>query len=318
MKDLIVERSSLRKQLLTNTIQLKQAYKSTLTASSEKPAHTTHPNHKPKAPPRNATQVFCNSLPASLLILLHYIYVRNPDYLYGLLSPDPGATAVYDPQYCLINPTSKTFQRSRNIAFPRSTTERILNTIPYAVLALYATAAADTFASELGIVATEDPILLTDLLRFRLARVPKGTNGGVTPLGVVASALGAAIVSSTFIATTPLCVRQWEDGSQIFLVLGVVVVGTLGALLDSVLGAWCQASVVDTASGKIIESSGGGKVTYTQLQGPYKVAGKEVGKVEEKREKLMGRDLLSNNGVNLVTGLLMAGTTILTVLSLAG
>lgn len=191
----------------------------------------------------------------------------------------------------------------------------MLNTFPYAILALYATAAADTFASELGIVATEDPILLTDLLRFKLTRVPKGTNGGITALGVVASALGAAVVSSAFIALVPLCIRQWEGGAQIALVLGVIGVGTLGALLDSLLGAWCQASVVDISSGKIVESSGGGKVAYSKVQGKYEVAGKEVGKTEEKRKMVIGRDLLSNNGVNLVTGVLMAVGTIVGVMA---
>ena len=229
----------------------------------------------------------------------------------------PGQTAVYDPQYCLVNPLSKSFERSRNIAFPRSGTERVLNTLPYATLALYATAAADTFASELGIIATEKPVLLTDLLRLKFTRVPKGTNGGITLLGVVASALGAAIVSSAALATTPLCFRQWEGGSQIALVMGVVVVGTVGGLLDSVLGAWCQASVVEISSGKIIEANGGGKIAYSNVQSKHEVAGKEVGKVEEKRKMLIGRDLLSNNGVNIVTGVLMAGVTILGVLSVA-
>ena len=289
---------------------MKQSYKSTLTASSESGPSPPPPGAKAKAPPRSATQVFCNTLPASVLILIHTVYLGYPDYLYGLLAPAPGSTTLYDPQLCLINPTSNNFQRSRNIAFERSIAERALNAIPFAILALYATAAADTFASELGIAAKEDPILLTNLLRFKITSVPKGTNGGVTLLGVTASALGAAIISAAFVATVPLCGRQWEDASQIILVLGTVLVGTIGGLLDSLLGAWCQASVVDVGSGKVVESHGGGKVAYLDAHSKHEVAGKEVGKVLEKRKLLIGNDLLSNNGVNVVTGLLIAAFTL--------
>lgn len=34
----------------------------------------------------------------------------------------------------------------------------------------------------------------------------------------------------------------------------------MGSLLDSALGGWFQASVVDTRTGKIVEGTGGGKV----------------------------------------------------------
>ena len=194
----------------------------------------------------------------------------------------------------------------------------MFNTLPFAITALYAAAAADTFASELGIMAKHDPLLLTDLLKFKVTRVPRGTNGGVSGLGIVASALGAAIISSGATATLPLCSRQWTDPAQIILVLVTISVGTVGALVDSLLGAWCQASVVDIPSGKIVEASGGGKVTFSGQHSKYQVAGKEVGKVEEKRKMLIGTDLLSNNGVNLVTGLIMAGVASVGTLFVAG
>ena len=288
--------------------KLKQAYKSTLTASSE-PARVSASGGKPKAHPRSATQVFCNSLPASFLIVLHAVYLIYPDHLYSILATVPGRTAVYDPTLCLVSPISKHFQQSSSIALPRSATEKMLNTFPYAILALYCTAAADTFASELGIMAQDDPILLTELLRLKVRSVPRGTNGGVTLLGIVASALGASIVCGVFVTLTPLCIRQWDAGEQVTLALGAVAIGIVGAILDSLLGAWCQASIVDIPTGKIVENSGGGKVSFKKANGKYEVAGKEVGRVEEKRKMVAGRDILSNNGVNLVTGLVMAALT---------
>jgi hypothetical protein len=44
-------------------------------------------------------------------------------------------------------------------------------------------------------------------------------------------------------------------------VLAITIWGGLGSVLDSALGGWLQASVVDTRTGKIIEGVGGKKVS---------------------------------------------------------
>ncbi|KAL9082526.1 MAG: hypothetical protein Q9159_006352 [Coniocarpon cinnabarinum] len=300
----------------TAVTKIKQAHKSTLTTSSE-PSPPPVPGQKPKAHPRGAVQVFCNSLPASILIIVHAVYLTYPDYLYGLLASTPGQTATYEPPTCLMSPTSEHFPRSRGMAISRSGVEKLLNLFPYGIAALYATAAADTFASELGIMSQEEPILLTDLLRFKITAVPKGTNGGVTLLGIAASGLGACVVTGVYVSLIPLCAGQWDAGEQITLALGTIAVGTVGALLDSVLGAWFQASVVDVPSGKIVENAQGGKVVFRTADGSYQVAGKQVGRVEEKRKLVMGRDMLSNNGVNIVTGICMAVGTMAVAFVLA-
>ena len=253
-----------------------------------------------------------------MLILIYTLYLTYPDYLYGLLAPSPGPTTVFEPHQCLISPSANNWRSSSSRHPPRSGIEKLLNTLPYAILALYSTAGADTFASELGILSQEEPLLLTDLFRLKITHVPRGTNGGITLLGVAASGLGACLVSGAFVGLIPLCSGQWDAGEQIVLALGSVLVGVLGALLDSILGAWCQASVVDLGSGKIVENEGGGKVIYKSADSSYSVAGKEVGRVEEKRRLVIGRDLLSNNGVNLATGLLMAAITTVTLLVLGG
>jgi uncharacterized protein (TIGR00297 family) len=101
-----------------------------------------------------------------------------------------------------------------------------------ALTVLYASAlafgAADTFASELGVLAGTARSILT----FRL--VTPGTNGGVSVIGEAWAFVGAAITAivgfSVFrLFATPL------PSSAVFVV-SVTVAGFLGCQVDSVLG----------------------------------------------------------------------------------
>lgn len=165
-------------------------------------------------------------------------------------------------------------------------------------MAHYASAAADTFSSELGILSSSTPVLITDLLGFLTfspKRVPRGTNGGVTLAGLAAGLGGAACMAVVAVARLPYC-GSWTLGEKLLLGVGVTAVGGLGSVVDSVLGAVLQASVVDARTGKVVEGDGGGKV---KILIPAK-GNKTGGKV------LIGRDLLSNNGVNLLMCSLMS------------
>ena len=139
--------------------------------------------------------------------------------------------------------------------------------------------AADTFSSELGILSKSKPRLITSWFR----EVPPGTNGGVTLAGFLAGFLGAFTIAATSILLLPfdstgsaafaysvLGVKQagllggdqwgWRE-----VTLWVVIIsawGVLGSVLDSILGAWLQASVIDSRTGKVIEGDGGGKVSF--------------------------------------------------------
>lgn len=53
----------------------------------------------------------------------------------------------------------------------------------------------------------------------------------------------------------------WGWQEKIFWVVAVTVWGGLGSVLDSALGGWFQASVVDGRTGKVIEGTGGKKVS---------------------------------------------------------
>lgn len=58
-----------------------------------------------------------------------------------------------------------------------------------AYVAHHSTNLADTLASELGVLSNSEPLLLTSL-----KKVPRGTNGGVSLLGMGFSAVGGGVI----------------------------------------------------------------------------------------------------------------------------
>lgn len=136
------------------------------------------------------------------------------------------------------------------------------------IVANYAAVAADTFSSELGILSRSTPRLITSPT---LRRVPPGTNGGVTVLGLGAGLLGSMIVVATAMLFVPFCgaatagklgggteAQGWAALSRrTALMWGLALWGALGSVLDSILGGLLQRSVRDARSGKIVEGEGG-------------------------------------------------------------
>ncbi len=105
-----------------------------------------------------------------------------------------------------------------------------------------ATAAADTWATELGVLADGQPRLITTG-----AVVPRGTSGAVTVPGTLASIVGAAFVAALFwIGEAPMPVK-------IARMAQTTVAGTLGSLVDSLLGATIQARFRCPACGEATE-----------------------------------------------------------------
>ncbi|HJR79282.1 MAG TPA: DUF92 domain-containing protein [Anaerolineales bacterium] len=90
---------------------------------------------------------------------------------------------------------------------------------------------ADTWATELGVLNPTPPCLITDLRK----RVEKGTSGGVSLFGTVASLLGAAIVALPAVLFSPTGALN----TNYFLL--ITAAGTAGSLFDSFLGATVQA-----------------------------------------------------------------------------
>lgn len=123
----------------------------------------------------------------------------------------------------------------------------------------YAAVAADTFSSELGILSKSKPRLITSLT---LREVPPGTNGGVTATGLGAGLLGAFTIGLTSAIFLPFC-SEFGLRDRALWTVALSLWGLLGSVLDSLLGGLLQASVVDKRSGKVVEGSGGRKVSFS-------------------------------------------------------
>ena len=176
------------------------------------------------------------------------------------------------------------------------------------IVSNYAAVAADTFASELGILSTSPPRLITSLT---LRSVPPGTNGGVTSAGLLASLLGAASIALTAVVLTPFCGGSRGDlTTRLGLFASITLWGGLGSILDSFLGGWLQASVVDRRTGKVVEGEGGRSVPYRSTLapgGPLQDKDRNEWKDKESSRYLVsGSEWLDNNGVNLLMATLMS------------
>jgi uncharacterized membrane protein len=121
-----------------------------------------------------------------------------------------------------------------------------------AFLGALATAGADTWATELGLLASRPPRLVTTL-----HPVAPGTSGGVTPEGTLAALAGALTVGAAWGAARVLGGRGGGGRggvtpSRALLLTGAT--GTAGALADSLLGATVQAAYWCPACGEPVET----------------------------------------------------------------
>jgi uncharacterized protein (TIGR00297 family) len=124
-----------------------------------------------------------------------------------------------------------------------------LHDLTYLVVAVVAIAAstADTWASEIGSLSKGKTY---SILTFKA--MEKGLSGAVSMLGVVASFLGALVISLMFSALYFLTEEFSLNLLTEFSVI-ITISGFFGSILDSYLGVFLQAKYKDIKSGKIAE-----------------------------------------------------------------
>lgn len=144
------------------------------------------------------------------------------------------------------------------------------------VCAAYAAAAADTLGSEIGVLAEGTPRMIIPPFE----EVPRGTNGGVSLLGLVAGFMGSSAVA--------LLWNYYFDETD--TAFEIALLGLGGSLIDSILGAVAQRTVVDRKTGRVVEGANGRRVLFRE--GGSRTA--------------IGRDWLNNNGVNFAMTMTVA------------
>ncbi len=131
-----------------------------------------------------------------------------------------------------------------------------------------AAAGADTWATSLGALSRRPP---RDALSGRV--VLPGTSGGVTYVGTIGGAFGGAIIA----VASGILGLNWRMG------MAVLIIGWLGMLGDSALGAACQ-----------------GKFFCESCQTPSE---RRVHRCGQPTRRLKGWQWFTNDGVNAVTTL---------------
>ncbi|KAL8790381.1 MAG: hypothetical protein Q9195_006399 [Heterodermia aff. obscurata] len=130
----------------------------------------------------------------------------------------------------------------------------------------------------------------------------------------MAGFLGAFMIALTSTILLPFCAYKpssmtaegfqggigWRWQEKALWTIALTLWGGLGSLLDSALGGWFQASVVDNRTGKVVEGSGGKKVLVTGS------SVRATGDPKASRHIESGLGLLDNNAVNVLMAALMS------------
>lgn len=98
----------------------------------------------------------------------------------------------------------------------------------------FAEATADTWASEVGVLSKSKPI---NILNFK--PLEKGMSGGISILGTTFAFLGASFISFIYFIASVITYRDIKQ-SLIYSIL-CLVIGFIGSIVDSILGASVQA-----------------------------------------------------------------------------
>jgi len=113
-------------------------------------------------------------------------------------------------------------------------------TVYLAYLGALSAVTADTFATEIGILSSGQPILLTTL-----KKVEAGTSGAVSIIGTLGGWLGSVCII--------FCGLPWQSGSRVMYVVIILSAGIIGSFVDSILGALVQKQYQCACCGRTTE-----------------------------------------------------------------
>ena len=197
---------------------------------------------------RNYLQVFANSILATIICIITFMHYRN--------------------ESSLIKFNDESYRYS------------ILQSM---YVAHYACACGDTWASELGILSSETPRLITTLL---IRKVPRGTNGGITILGTAASAAGGLFIGLVYWVFSLDVVTGFADPHHQYPIIVVgLISGFIGSVYDSILGGLLQATYYSKRRQCIVK----GKPMSDTLAGDDEIV------------HICGINVLSNEVVNFIS-----------------
>ena len=129
----------------------------------------------------------------------------------------------------------------------------------------FAAANADTWASELGVLSPVPPRSIVTRRQLQA-----GASGGVTRAGTLASIAGSALIALWFVLW--VWVQQAPSGGIAgparagLLLLIITAAGSIGSLIDSLLGATVQA-LYQTEDGSLTEKRSSNGVANTLIRG---------------------------------------------------
>ncbi|KAJ3131097.1 hypothetical protein HK100_006808 [Physocladia obscura] len=215
---------------------------------------------------RTAVQVLSNGFTGTFIACIHYMFVvhENGDSIDGL---------------CFGN-----FEAPSEDTSPTVWLLRLNTALIAAYIGHYACCNGDTWASELGVLSPGRPILITTM-----KQVPKGTNGGISLLGLIASIVGGGFVG--LVGAFSFVMTPCFNTSIIykFVILGSAC-GLFGSLVDSLFGATLQRSTFNKKSGKITQDF------------------RRAKKNEDRADLVVvsGWEVLDNHQVNFVSSLMTA------------
>jgi uncharacterized protein (TIGR00297 family) len=139
---------------------------------------------------------------------------------------------------------------------------------------------ADTWSTEIGTTATQEPVWILNLSK----QVPRGTSGGVTVKGTAASFLGSLMIGSLYLLSSLLI-----SGYSNLIIIGSLVIifaGFSGSVIDSLLGATGQAVFQCPSCKKLTEKKKHPRCNYVETK------------------LVSGKKWLNNDVVNLLSSLL--------------